>query len=631
MTKTSAPVYSPALLRVDLTTGAIARDEVDAITARRCLGGVALGAKYLYDEVPAGTPWSDPANKLMLLTGPLTGSPLAGSGGFNVTTIGAMTGGAAQTQAQGSFGAFLRYTGYSGLVLQGAAPSWLYLLVDESGRAELRDARHLIGLDTWQTVDALCAELGKTEKELSVACIGPAGEHLVRWAAIVSDKGHVAGHNGVGAIMGSKRLKAVVVLRARNSVLFADRPSLAALAKKMIEPVIARPGGIHTHGTLNGVHSNYKTGNLPVRNYQTAVWDISDEDFATFSGKHFHDHFQPRRPPKVCWACSNHHCQMITLSDGPYAGMVVEEPEYEQLSAFSANLGINDVTAATMLGSTVDRLGLDTNEGGWVLSCVYECFERGILTKADLDGLEPVWGNAEAGKTLLGMIARREGIGDVLAEGVRLAVGRIGRGAERVGVYTRKGSTPRGHDHRARWSELFDTSVSESGALDNTLAVADLTVFGLPAKVSPFDPDFIARAEAKMKGGMQFEDSMVTCRFNSRGDIALLAQAASAATGWEITVEEAMTIGRRAVNTMRALNLRNGLDAEMDRPGPRYGSTQPDGPAAGMSISPHYDSMLATYYELMGWDRRGVPLPATLEALGLDSISADLQPVRAGK
>jgi aldehyde:ferredoxin oxidoreductase len=187
-----------------------------------------------------------------------------------------------------------------------------------------------------------------------------------------------------------------------------------------------------------------------------------------------------------------------------------------------------------------------------------------------------------------------------------------------------KGSTPRGHDHRARWTELFDTCVSDSGALDNTPAVADLTQFGLPQRLDPFDPDLLARAEAKMKGSMQFEDSLVTCRFNTRTHMRLLVEALSAATGWDFTVEEALEVGRRAVNTMRAFNLRSGLAGDLDRPSARYGSTAPDGPAAGKSIGPHFEQMLRTYYDLMGWDEHGKPLPATLRGLALDRVAADL-------
>jgi aldehyde:ferredoxin oxidoreductase len=427
--------------------------------------------------------------------------------------------------------------------------------------------------------------------------------------------------------MGSKHLKAIVVVRGKEAIPIAQRDELSDIAKAIIEPVINATSGIHHYGTLNGVHSNYATGNLPVRNYSTNVWDIAASDFERFTGHYIHEHFDPKRS-HPCWACPNRHCQMLTIKEGPYAGMTVEEPEYEQLSAFSANLGINDVSAVMMLSNTVDRLGLDCNEAGWVLSGTMECFEKGILTGEDTDGLELVWGNAEAARDLLYRIARREGLGDTLAEGIRRASRKIGRGAEAMAVYTLKGGTPRGHDHRGRWTEMFDSCVSESGALDNTLAVSDLTQFGLPPKLDPFDPDMLAKAEARMKGGMQFEDSLVTCRFNTRMNVKLLAQAVSAVTGWEFSFEEAMQVGRRAVNTMRAFNIRNGITPELERPSPRYGSIPKDGPASGKSIAPHFEKMLRQYYGQMGWDAKGYPLPETLAALGLESIARDLSDSR---
>ena len=624
MSTGSTENYTAQLLRVDLSNGGVAKEKLDEPTLRKYVGGCALGVKYLYDEVPPDIEFSDPRNRLMILTGPLGGTAIAGSGGVTVCAKGAMHGGIASTQAQGSFGAFLMRCGLMGLIFQGAADKWTYLVVDGDGNAELRDAGHLVGMDTWETVDALALELGKSEREVAVMSIGQAGENLVRWSGVMGDKGHAAAHNGVGAVMGSKKLKAVVIDRGRANPTVKDRERLAEIGKAVMEPVINAQGGIHYYGTLNGIQGNYARGNLPIKNYGTCVWDVSEELFETFSGRYIHEHFDPKRS-HPCWACPNHHCQMLTIPDGPYAGMVVEEPEYEQFSAFSANLGITDVSSVMMLSNVIDRLGMDCNEAGWVLAATMEFFEKGIITGEDTDGLEMIWGNAEATRTLLYKIANREGIGDTLAEGIRLASRKIGRGAEEMAVYTMKGGTPRGHDHRGRWTELFDTCVSESGALDNTPMVADIAQFGLPENIDPFDPDMLARAEGKMKGGMQFEDSLVTCRFNTRGNVTLLAEALSAATGWDFTFEEAMEVGRRAVNTMRVFNIRSGITPDMERPSPRYGSTPTDGPAAGKSIMPHFDKMLRDYYELMGWDEKGHPLQATLENLGIGKIAQDLQ------
>jgi len=277
-----------------------------------------------------------------------------------------------------------------------------------------------------------------------------------------------------------------------------------------------------------------------------------------------------------------------------------------------------------MLANTVDRLGLDTNEAGWMCGMIMECMERGILTSDETDGLHVNWGDAEAARALLQRVANREGFGDTLAEGVRRAAERIGGGAREIGIFTAKGATPRGHDHRARWTEMFDHIVSESGALENSLIRVDLTAYGLPSQVHPFDPDMLAKAEAKMKGAMQLEDSVVTCRFNTNMNVELLTQAISAVTGWDFGFEEGMSVGRRAVNTMRVFNIRHGLTSDLERPSPRYGSVPQDGPAQGENIAPHLERMLQTYYERMGWDHAGKPLPETLLALGLEQAASEL-------
>jgi len=612
------------ILRVDLSTGDIKSEQIDNVTLRKYIGGYALGAKFLYDEVPPESNWSDPDNRLMFLAGVLTGTPIPGSGGITICTKGALTGGAAATQAQGIVGVTLKRCGYLGIIINGMSDRWTYLVIDEDGNARLEDADHLLGKDTWDTVDMINADLKKKESDVSVLSIGPAGENLVRWSGIVIDRGHAAMHNGVGAVMGSKRLKAIAIIRGKRQVAIKENQKIRNIAQNILKTVKSEKGGVYYYGTLNGVHRNYETGTLPVKNYNTSIWDISEEQYAKFSGPYMHENFQPKRV-RPCWACPNKHCQMMTITEGPYKGMTFEEPEYEQMSALSSNLGINDVESVIMLGDIIDRLGLDVNESGWTCACVMECFEKGILTAKDLDGLEMKWGNVEAVRQLIFKIARREGIGDMLAEGVQRAVKKIGGGADAIGIYTLKSNTPRSHDHRARWHEMFDTCVSESGALESDLVKRnDVTQFGLPEKRHPFDPDYVARAKAKTSGAMQLEDSVVTCRFNTRMNVRLLTEAISAVMGWDFSFDEGMQVGRRAVNTMRAFNILCGITGDLDRPSVRYGSTPKDGLAKDQGIEPHFGRMVKTYYELMGWDETGRPLPNTLIELELDHIVSDL-------
>jgi len=518
--------FSSKILRVDLNEMKGLKEDIDSLTLRRYLGGCILGAKYLYDEVPFDAAWSDPENRLIILGGPLTGTAIPGSGGINVSTKGAMTGGAASSQANGVFGAYLRSCDLMGLVIQGACSKWTYIVVEEDAAVQFRSAEHLVGKDTWETVDAVVKELGKGERDVSVLTIGPAGENLVRFAAIVIDKGHVAAHNGVGAVLGSKKVKAIVVVRGKMKARVNDRQRVSEITKAIIKPLMENPASTYHYGTLLGVHKNLAVKNLPVKNYTTTTWSITEEKFSRFSGPYIRGNYSPKRR-RPCWACPNHHGEVMTIPEGLHKNMEVEEPDYEQLAALGPNIGNDDITDVIFLTSLVDRLGFDVNETGWMLSCAMECYEKGILNSRMTDGIEMTWGNVGAVTKMLGKISRREGIGGILAEGVMRAVRKIGNGAEDIGIYTIKGATPRSHDHRHRLTELFDHCVSESGALDSTPHGVDVSAYNLQKSFNPFafDPDSLVDCEVKMKGGMQLEDSMVTCRFITKMNPNLLVDA----------------------------------------------------------------------------------------------------------
>jgi len=365
-----------------------------------------------------------------------------------------------------------------------------------------------------------------------------------------------------------------------------------------------------------------KTGGIPVKNYTTSIHVIDDDKLQSYSPKSIREKFAAVVNP--CWACSAKHCHMMKIKDGKYAGLVFEEPEGEGEALFSANVGINDVTMTMVLNDEVDGLGFDMNESGWVISWVIECYEKRILTNKDTDGLEMTWGNGEAIRSILNKIARREGFGNILAEGVMRAARKVGGQAQNMAVHTMKGNTPRGHDHRYMWFEMFDTCVSNMGTLE-TKGVAPYKLLGLPEVWDRFDAEAVSTVEAKIKGVMLFEDSMYACHFHTAGALDLIVQAVNAATGWNMDAQEAMLVGRRAVNLARAFNLRQGIGPELDAPSVRYGSTPLDGIRAGYGIAPHWDKMLRNYYKLMGWDEKtSKPLPETLKALGLDFIIPQL-------
>jgi len=615
MSLTKVGGYAGKLLRVDLTNKRIVDEIADENTLRKYLGGTGIGAKFIYEEVPPGVEWDDPENRLILASGPLGGTRVPGSGTFSVVTKGPLTNGATSVQASGFFGAFLKFSGFDGIILQGTSKNWLYLYI-ENEAAELRDASHLVGKGTYETEDLIKQELGKRERQMSVVSIGPAGENLVKFAGIFADHGHSASHNGPGAVMGSKKLKAIAVTRGKIPILVKDKEKIVTVADKILEK--AKTFGTFKWGTLPAILIANEQGWLPIKNYTTNVWPIEEDKLETFSAEYIRGTFNPKSNP--CWACQAQHVHKMTITEGPYAGLELEEPEYEQFAAWGPNIGNIDVSAAMMLSYETDNLGMENNEAGWVISLVMECYERGILTKKDTDGLEMRWGNVEATKKMLNMIARREGFGDLLAEGVRRASQRIGGEASKLAIYTKKGNTPRGHDHRTRWYEMFDTCVSNTGTIEVHLLDLGMTQFAQPGQ-----PIEISTAIAETKGMMPFEDSLGVCRFNTKMNLELLSQAISAITGWDFTPEEANTAGRRIVNLLRAFNVRHGLTPDLEYPSPRYGSTPVDGPSKGINLMTHWEQMLDNYYKLMGWDKKtGVPLPETLKSLSLDHIIKDL-------
>lgn len=609
--------YTGKILRVDLTEERVIEESLGETNLRKFVGGVGLGAMFLYDEVPPGTGALEPENRLIMVTGPLNGTRMGGAGSFCVVTKGPLTDGGASSQANGYFGAYLKFSGYDAIIFQGAAKRWVYLFIHD-GSAELRDASWLKGKDTWETEDLIKQDLGKKERELSVYCIGPAGENLAKFAAIIGDRGHVAAHNGVGAVMGSKRLKAVVAARGKGEVLIADKVRLSALSKEMVEAAKNTPPFIYQWGTSQLYPFTAKGGQLPVKNLTTNIFPNPEE----FSGPNYRPKFKLQWSP--CWACQARHCHIVEVLEGPYSGYVGEEPEYESWAAWTSLIDQRDPGAVVMLNDTTDRLGFDVNESGWLMSFLMECYEKGIISREDTDGIEMTWGNVESVKEMLYKTAYRQGFGDVLAEGVMRAAQRIGGEALNLAVYIKKGHAPRGHDHRGRWAEILDYATSGTGTIETgPLPIAE-----------PFSPEEVANAVVKGKT-LPFMDSLVVCAmatntfakgvWDNNPNIDRLVAILSAATGWDYTTKEAATLSYRIANLLRAFNIRQGIGTEGELPSPRYGSTPVDGPAAGKSIMACWDQMLDRYYQEMGWDRAtGKPLPQTLSNLGLESVVTDL-------
>jgi aldehyde:ferredoxin oxidoreductase len=606
--------YLGQILRVDLENSSITVEPLDESLLPGFIGGAGLGARYLYNEVPPGVEWNDPENRLCFFSGPFGGTRYAGSGMIAVVSKGPMTNMAGSSQANGFFGTYLKFSGFDGVVIQGKAKDWCYLRIHD-GTAELCDARNLAGRDTLETEDAIRAQLAT--KQSSVYGIGPAGENLVRYAAIFGDHGHVAAHNGLGAVMGAKKLKAIAVERGSHQVEVADPVRYNEAVTKFAKQFHEMKHPLFQYGTADLVGLAKKLGWLPVKNYTTSEFP----EFVKFTGEALRATFKTR--PTPCWACRKGHTCSIQIEEGPYAGFEGEEPDYEGVAAMGSLIGQTDPAATVVLCNLVDRLGMDINESGYVISWLMECFEKGYLKKGDLDGMEMKWGDVAAVEKMLKKMAGREGIGDLLADGVKRASEKIGGEAAACAIFTMKGASPRTHDHRANWPELIDTCLSNTGTIEVTGGAPKPEELGMAPVRDHSDPVEVAVMNARLNGKGQFLDSLPLCRFCMM-DFKSPIEALNIITGWDFDIPAAVNAGLRVVHQLRVFNFRHGLTKEMEAPSARYGSIPADGPAQGRAIMPKWDDLRRSYYTEMGWDpETGRPLPETLRKLGLADLIED--------
>jgi aldehyde:ferredoxin oxidoreductase len=615
--------YNGKILRVDLTTRETSIEDLDERTARKYLGGTGLGAKILYEEVPPGVEWSDPENRVIIASGPLGGTRVMGSATVTLVTKGAITGGPTATQANGYMGAFLRFAGFDAVIVQGKAEKLSYLYVHD-GQAEIRDATFLAGKSTWDTEDLVKKELGMGQNAMSVFAIGPAGENLVRFAGFIGDRGHSASHNGTGAVLGSKNLKAIAIARGSGRVPVKDEARLSDLSAQNFEAMKNSPMAVQVeYGTLGIMRNAAVSGGAPFRNYAFNTSPMTAEQLETFTPEYLRANLKlVQHHP--CWACRMHHCDLITIPEGPLAGQTGEEPEYEGFTGMGTQIGNYNGIAATALANEVDRLGLDVNESGWVMGMAIECYEKGLITKKDTDGLELTWGNIEPVRAMLNKIARREGFGDILAEGVMRAARRIGGEAPDFAIHGSRGGVPVGLDHRRNWIMQLDATTSDIGNSEYHLAPS-AAALGLPAISSPYAHQEMAARLARTRGVTPAIDCLGICRMVNRDNTVIITQQIAASTGWNVTWDEIAEVGTRAVNLLRAFSIRHGYTTDEETPSQRYASAPVDGPFQGRSFMAVRDEMVDIYYRDMGWDpRTGKPLPETLKQLGLDNVVPDL-------
>jgi aldehyde:ferredoxin oxidoreductase len=413
----------------------------------------------------------------------------------------------------------------------------------------------------------------------------------------------------------------VAIVKGTKALRAADARGLVQAADDIAHDLKTDPSArsLYEYGTLPGVVNLSKLGALPIRNYTTNL--TGDVDMTSWEAPRLREGFDHRG--HQCNACGMHHCHMSVIREGVHKGTIVDEPEYEGWSGAGWTIGATDQSGVAWLNTQTDRACVDVNEFGWVIGWVMEGLEKGWLTKQQV-GVDLTWGDVEGANRLLQMINKRQGFGDLLAEGVKRASEKLGGEAAKAAIYTGKGASPRGHDHRGRWEEMLDTATSSIATMETGNPVHQ-TELGLPARINPFDGVEVAKLVAGCRGRRAFEDSLGICIFTTRTRLENVCRALSAATGWYYTVAEAMRFGRRAAAINRATALRCGLGPALETPSFRYGSTPSNGPAAGHAVSAQWDAMVETWYKEVGYDRKtGKPLPQTLKELGLDWLSKEL-------
>lgn len=600
------------LLRVDLTTHKVQAEEIAVARSRSFLGGVGLGTSFLAEEGFAD-PLS-PDNPLIFAVGPLNGTKAPGSGGYCVVTRSPLTGGITSAQANGYFGFNLKSCGYDAVIITGRADKLVYLAISDT-QVEIKDAGDLRGKDTWETEDLLLKLHGRGKAhQVSVACIGPAGETQVLFAVICGDYGHVAATGGVGAVMGAKNLKALVAgggIRAEIAHPLDFNTHVTQWRKSAKDS--AEGKRYNLAGTAGDFVTRQVLGSLPVENLTKYRFPGHEQ----YSGLNLRQKYQDKG--RSCHACHFTHLHTFVIPDGPYGGFVGEEADYEDLAAWGSNLGISDPAASIWLNNLNDRLGMDAKEGTFTLAMAIESFQRGFITAADTGGLTLQWGDPELVATLLSQTARREGFGNILAEGVVRAAAGIGSGASDLGIYLGKGCAPHVHDLRNLWEVLFSQIIANTPSFESVHVYFNKEPeFGIDLPLDPLDGPSIARAVAVMTTKRQLTDSLVICNFLCRGSFATVLAALNAATGWDVTFEEAVAIGRRIVTLSRLYNYSLGFSVKNDDISPRIAVPPQGGLARGVSIKPALPEMRRIYYREMGWDTEtGAPLPETIAALGL--------------
>ena len=585
------------ILKVDLTRGKVEIETLREAFYRKWLGGYGLGVKIVYSEITPKTDPLGPWNIIGLTTGILTGTLVPFSGSFTAVGKAPITGTWGDSRGGGFFGSELKLAGFDAVFFYGKSEKPVYLWVND-GKARVMDASGIWGRTVSETEDILKEE--HDDKKVQVASIGPSGEKLSLSAAIITDKGRAAGRSGLAAVMGSKKLKAVAV-RGTGKIPIADDEKLLELRKKAFETINKNPmvSGFRKYGMCEGTAESIFSGDCPVKNWA----GVGEIDFPTAEKISGDNVIKYDVGPYACFNCPVGCGGLQKVESGPYA-VEGHKPEYETLGAFGAMCLNDDVESIIYLNHICNNYGLDTIEVGSTVAFAIECYENGLITKDDTGGIELTWGNTEAIVEVTEKIAKREGFGDALADGVKIASERIGKGSEQYAMHVGGQALP-----------MHDPRLMREGH-PNRLALMYI------ADATP------ARHTQSTGSGYALQATglcSVSSWMESGEDAPKIFEFVNTVTGWDLTMDDFLIVGNRIATMRQAFNVREGFKpSDFEFPDRVLGKPPlKSGPLEGVKIHP--EIQVKEYFESMNWDlETGKPSRKKLMELGLKDMARDL-------
>jgi len=617
--------YSGKQLRISLDSGKVSVESINPQVLRKYIGGAGYGARILYDELQKGIDPLSKANKLIFATSPLSLNQIPGGGCVIVCFKSPLTNAWSESKCGSDFGPELKRAGYDAVIIEGRSENPVYIVINDEDIA-IKPAEHLTGKSISEKIKMIREELG--DQKISVMCIGPAGEKLVKIAVALSDQ-RAAGRCGVGAVMGSKNLMGIAV-KGSKKVRVAQPERFKEAIKKAMKVVRKNEvaAGFKEHGTTGEMIANDAAGDWPTKNWQSNHWGKAEEIYNEFYNKYLiKNHACYRGCPIACG-------RVAEVKEGKYKTAVHEGCEYESLSAFTAFVLNENVEAAIQASYLCNEYGIDTISAGAIIAFAMECYEHGVIKKKDIGDLDLSWGNPDALSEMIRLISMREGLGDILAEGVKTASKILGKGSEKFAIHG-KGLEAPAHDPRSGKALAVTYGTANRGMchihpLEGMAYDSGKFDFGL-VKYGLVDPNTIHRWDEKGKGksvkilqdGLIVPDILSTCKFFLYAGLTIdnYADMLSALTGWEIDGRELLKVGERVINLQRLFNIREGFNRDDDliperiRQRPSFGIYQ-DEPRC---VIKDYEGMLNEYYEARGWDLiTGKPSKDKLRELGLE-------------